>query len=422
MNLKSLRRYSQFWYSGYAFQAIVVFGTGGILMPIVVNDAGNAAKAGIVIAFFYIGQMLAPLMGTLVDRTGWYRHFYFSGYVLLAIGLAVFPFANLMWFWMALAFIQGVGAATTNTVAAMFIVEYKPRSEWDMRIGWLQTFYGIGQAVGVAAASVLQADPTFGLLLSAGLMIPGMVLGGRGLPPSQEHQKPEKVEFSHRTHSPPRSVHSFLHHYEGTVSKNLKRVPHELRSAFSLYIAGWFFVMLPTWLVGALYPLLMKGAFNISYQMSSLYYALGATIGIFVYMPSGNLGKKIGDGWVVTIGTIMTLVSITGLAALSHIHHSFNQWLVPLVYILIPIAWSPLIVGGNSWTAKLATFEEGEALGIFNATTAVASVISAFTAGLVAHKFGYGMVLIIGAVSSILALLCFIPLLHSERKEADSLS
>ena len=48
MNLKSLRRYSQFWYSGYAFQAIVVFGTGGILMPIVVNHAGNAAKAGAV--------------------------------------------------------------------------------------------------------------------------------------------------------------------------------------------------------------------------------------------------------------------------------------------------------------------------------------------------------------------------------------
>ena len=422
MNLKSLRRYSQFWYSGYAFQAIVVFGTGGILMPIVVNDAGNAAKAGAVIAFCYIGQMLAPLMGALVDRTGLYRLFYFSGYVLLAIGLAVFPFANVMWFWMALAFIQGVGAATTNTVAAMFIVEYKPKSEWDMRIGWLQTFYGVGQAVGVALASVLQADPTFGLLLSAGLMIPGMVLGGRGLPPSQEHQKPDKVDFSRSLHRPPRSVYSFLHHYEGTVLNNLKRVPKELGSSFSLLITGWFFVMLPTWLVGALFPLLMKGAFGISYKMSSLYYALGATIGIFAYMPSGTLGKKIGDGWVVAIGTIMTLVAVAGLAMLSYVHHSFNQWLVPLVYILIPIAWSPLIVGGNAWTAKLATFEEGEALGIFNATTAVASVISAFTAGVVAHKFGFSMVLVIGTASSVLALLCFLPLLYSQRKKAGALS
>jgi DHA1 family tetracycline resistance protein-like MFS transporter len=150
--------------------------------------------------------------------------------------------------------------------------------------------------------------------------------------------------------------------------------------------------------------------------MSSLYYALGAVIGIFAYMPSGMLGKRIGDGWVVAIGTIMTLVSVAALALLAYVNSGLNQWLVPIMYILIPIAWSPLIVGGNAWTAKLATFEEGEALGTFNAATAVASVISAFTAGLIAHSFGYGMVLIIGAVSSLLALSCFIPLLLSGKR------
>ena len=416
MKLSSWRRYGQSWYLGYALQGIVVFGLGGILMPIVVKDAGNVAQAGLVIAFFYIGQMLAPLMGALTDRTGAHRLFYLSGYILLAIGLAIFPFTQLLWFWMALAFLQGVGAGTTNTVATMFIVEYKPKPEWDVRIGWLQTLYGVGQAVGVGLCCVLQADPKFGLLLAAGLMIPGMVLGTRGLPPSQAHLKPHKPDFERRSHRPPRTVHSLLHRYEGTISKSLKHLIHEWHSAFGLYIAGWFFVMLTTWLIGALYPLLMKGAFNIPYSMSSLYYALGALIGIFAYMPSGALGKRIGDGWVVAIGTIMTLVSVAGLTALTYVHSGFNQWLVPIVYILIPIAWSPLIVGGNAWTAKLATVEEGEALGSFNATTAIAAVISAFTAGLIAHNFGYGMVLIVGAVSSLLALLCFIPLLFSAKR------
>ena len=45
MKLLSWRRYSQFWYAGYALQGIVVFGTGAIIMPIVVNNAGDAAKA-----------------------------------------------------------------------------------------------------------------------------------------------------------------------------------------------------------------------------------------------------------------------------------------------------------------------------------------------------------------------------------------
>lgn len=417
MKLPSLRRYSELWYSGYSFQGAVVFGTGAILMPIVVNNAGDAAKAGTVIGAFYIGQMLAPLMGAITDRTGWHRAFYLSGYVLLAIGLAVFPFTKLIWFWMVLAFIQGVGSGTSNTVAAMFIIEYKPKPEWDSRVGWLQTFYGIGQAAGLGLAAVLQAQPETGLLVSAGLMVPGILLGARGLPPRERHHKPAKADFTRRLHRPPRSIHSFLHKYEGTISKNLKHLYQEWRSAFGIYIVGWFLVMLATWLIGALYPLLMKSAFNLSYSMSSLYYALGAVIGIFVYTPSGTLGKRIGDGWVVTIGTVMTLISIAALATLAYVHSGFDQWLVPVMYILIPIAWSPLIVGGTAWAAQLATFEEGEALGSFNATSAVAAVIAAFAAGLLAHKFGYGTILRIAAGASFLALLCFIPLAISAKSD-----
>ena len=416
MELSSLRRYSQFWYSGYAFQGAVVFGTGAILMPIVVNNAGDAAKAGTVVAFFYIGQMLAPLMGAIADRTGWHRSFYLSGYVLLAIGLAIFPFAQLLWFWMALAFLQGVGSSTSNTVAAMFIVEYNPKPEWDARVGWLQTFYGIGQAAGLGLAAVLQARPEIGLLVSAGLMVPGLLLGARGLPPSQAHQKPATTDFSRRSHRPPRTVYSVLHRYEGTVSKSLRRLFQEWRSKFGVYMVGWFFVMLATWLIGALYPLLMKSAFNLSYTMSSLYYALGAIIGIFAYTPSGTLGKRIGDGRVVIIGTVMTTTSLAALAALAYIHSGLNHWLVPVMYILIPIAWSPLIVGGTAWTAQLATFEEGEALGSYNATTAIAAVIAAFGAGLLAHNFGYGMILVVATVASLLALVCFAPLLSSARR------
>lgn len=416
MKKPSWLRYSQFWYSGYAFQGVVVFGTGAILMPIVVNDAGDAAKAGTVMAFFYIGQMLAPLMGSLTDRTGKHRLFYLSGYVLLAIGLALFPFAKLIWFWIALAFLQGLGSGTSNTVAAMFIVEYNPKEEWDARVGWLQTFYGIGQAVGLGMAAVLQARPELGLLVSAGLMAPAMAMGARGLPPAQAHHKPDKTDFSRRTHRPPRSVHSFLHRYEGTAASTIKRLLSEWHSKFGLYIAGWFFVMLATWLIGVLYPLLMKSAFNISYSMSSLYYASGAIVGIFMYMPSGELGKKVGDGWVVFIGTLMTLVSISALAALSWVHSGVNEWLVPLMYVLIPIAWSPLIVGGTAWAAQLATFEEGEALGIFNAGTAVAAVIAAFVAGFIAHNFGYSVVLLIGACACLLALPCFIPIMITGKK------
>jgi predicted MFS family arabinose efflux permease len=113
----------------------------------------------------------------------------------------------------------------------------------------------------------------------------------------------------------------------------------------------------------------------------------------------------------------MTLISVAALAALAYVHSGVNQWLVPVMYILIPVAWSPIIVGGTAWAAQLATFEEGEALGSFNATSAVAAVIAAFAAGLLAHKFGYGMILVIAACTSFLALLCFIPLVASVNRD-----
>lgn len=412
MKSLSWRHFSEPWYYGYAFQAVVVFGTGAILMPIIVNNAGDAAKAGTVVGCFYIGQMLSPLIGAITDRTGWHRAFYLSGYVLLAIGLALFPFTQLVWFWMALAFMQGVGSGTSNTVAAMFIVEYKPKSEWDGRVGWLQTFYGVGQAAGLGLAAILQARPELGLLISAGLMIPGLVLGARGLPPAHLRQKPEKPEFSRSMHRPPRTIASLLHCYEGSVPRNLRRLLQEWRSRFGVFILGWFLVMVSTWLIGTLYPLLMKSAFNLSYSLSALYYAIGAVIGIFAYSPSGTLGKKIGDGWVVIIGTVMSLVSVSGLTVLAYMKPDLNQVLVPVTYILIPIAWSPLIVGGTAWAAQLATFEEGEAIGSFNGANAIAAVIAAFTAGIVAHKFGYSMILLIASIASVLALLCFFPLVR----------
>ena len=66
---------------------------------------------------------------------------------------------------------------------------------------------------------------------------------------------------------------------------------------------------------------------------------------------------------------------------------------------------------------RYRSFQEGEALGAFNAITAVAAVIAAFAAGLLAKNFGYGIILIIGAAASLLALPCFIPLLSPVKKE-----
>ncbi|MFP4332221.1 MAG: hypothetical protein ACLFQJ_02895 [Campylobacterales bacterium] len=52
-----------------------------------------------------------------------------------------------------------------------------------------------------------------------------------------------------------------------------------------------------------------------------------------------------------------------------------------LAFMLIPASWSPLIVGGTAWSVGLSSLNQGETLGIFNSTLALACVISALGAG-----------------------------------------
>jgi fucose permease len=43
----------------------------------------------------------------------------------------------------------GVGAGAAGTVATLLIVNFAARSEWEPRIGWLQSFNGAGQLLGL---------------------------------------------------------------------------------------------------------------------------------------------------------------------------------------------------------------------------------------------------------------------------------
>jgi MFS family permease len=409
------RSYSEPWYAGYATQGAVVLGTAPILIPLIVGQAGGAGRAGLVVAAFYLGQLAAPLWGWLTDRTGGHRLFYGLGYVLLAAGLSLFALADATAWWVLLALMQGAGAAATNTVAALFIVEFKPKAQWDGRIGWLQTFYGTGQAAGLGLAALLQASPWVGMLVSAGLMAPGLWLGLRGLPASGRRSPAHQPTFDHHAHARPRQAYLQLHHSHRPRLAALKHLASEWRGPFGLFILAWLLTMLGTWMIYNLYPLLMQDLYGLDAGLSSLWYAVGAGLGIFAYAPSGGLGRRWGDGPVVTLGVVMTLASLAGMLAASGLEPATARWVAPAVFVLMPVAWSPLIVAGTSLTAQLAPMPQGDALGVFNSTTAVGSVLGALLAGGLASRFGYGVVVAGAAVFTVAGLAAMALLLIRSR-------
>jgi MFS family permease len=380
------------WYWGYAFQGAVVLGTAPILIPIIVAKSGGAAHAGAVVAAFYLGQLTAPLWGMVADWTRLYRVFFLSGFVLLAIGLGVFAGTSALGLWFILAFIQGSGAAVSNTVAGMNIVEFKPREEWEPRIGWLQTMYGAGQTIGLALAALLQKWPEAGMVVSALLMAPGALLGNRDLPQKALQKSKEVESLNHRRLRLPRNILHGLHNYHRPSLKAVGHILQPWRSPFGLFLAGWFTVMFGTWTVYNLYPLVMKEVYGIGAGLSSLYYALAAGIGVYFYAASGSWGKRIGDINVYLIGIVMTLVSVGLLSILIFFGEGIDFWLAPASFIIMPVAWSPLIVAGLALTAQLTPFGQGEAMGAFTACTAIGSVLSALLAGALADKLGYWVI------------------------------
>lgn len=74
------------------------------------------------------------------------------------------------------------------------------------------------------------------------------------------------------------------------------------------------------------------------------------------------------------------------------------SWRAVLSYLGMVLAWSALSVGGTAWTARLAWPHEGEGLGLFNATSALAGVLGAGLGGWVAASWGlhavWGVVLV----------------------------
>ncbi len=420
MNTSAWRTYSERWYAGYAFQGAVVLGVAPILLPLLMDKAGGAGQAGAVVATFYAGQLTAPLLGKLTDSLRLHRLVYLAGYVLLALGLGLFPLAHSLTFWFLLAFLQGMGSAATNTVSAMFIVETKPKDQWDQRIGWLQTFYGFGQAIGLGLAALLQAAPTAGMVIAAALMLPGVLLGRLGLPHPADHEpRAAKPAFNRGRHFQPRLLFASIHLHGPNIHKQLAGFLKVCSSRFGLYIASWFCVMYGTWIIYNLYPLLMDKAYGLTAGPSSLYYALAAGLGVFAYAPSGSLGKRWGDGAVVMAGTVMTLASTAGMAWLAYFSVPGESLLVPAFFILLPVAWSPLIVAGTAFTAQLgaeAGLADGASMGVFNATTAIASVLAAVSAGGAADWLGYGSLPLIGAGLTVVGGVLLLPLLRGENK------
>jgi len=207
-----------------------------------------------------LGGLSAPLWGVLTDRYRLHRWVLVIGLFLTAFGLIAFAFSGQPAIWFAMALILSVGAAGASTVANLFVVEMHPKPEWDERIGWLQTFYGLGQVIGLLLAGFLSnLNLNVGLLTSAALSAAAVLLGWltTKTPPKPSDGKPVLLHTARHAEWTVHSPQRFFHH----LSLNgIKQFGLVLRSRFGLFLAIWLLTFAGSAAVFSQYPLLMHYA------------------------------------------------------------------------------------------------------------------------------------------------------------------
>ncbi len=383
------------WYISYALLGAAAAGILPILLPIVVAESSLASQVGLVMAAFSFGGLTAPLWGKLADERRLHKALLAGGLALTALASAAFPFFAAPAFRAALALLQGIGIAAASTTANLFVVEAHPRSQWDARIGWLQTFYGGGQVIGLLVAGlVAQTGAVYGLLLAAGLaavaILPGL-LGAPRLPSQAVVRRPALTHAARHAEWPTGSPQRMYHH---PTPRALRLLGSSGGASFGLFLLGWFLSFGGSSAFFSLYPIVMRQSYGVGPAASSVGFAVSAALGLLLYAPAGQWSTRRKPIGVLRGGLAVRVAAYALLSVLAVWSGVARSWPALGSFLVVVLAWSVLSVASTALVAQMFSRRqsEGEGLGLFNAVTALAGVVGCAGGGWAAGAWGYGAI------------------------------
>ncbi len=403
--ITTIRKSVSVWYGSYAILGAVSAALVPVLLPLMIQGLSHRlADVAWVMGAYNLGLLTSPLWGNLADKKQIHHSVFFSGFVILIVSLVVMPFGKLLTEWLGIAFLIGAGTAAITTVASLFVVEFNPKNEWASRIGWLQSFNGFGQTIGLFLAAAFSGREGFsaGLWTGAALLIPAIIIGHFGLPAS----KPSGIKEHHLHHLDFHELAKFRrveflgggilrhsHHLNMAAFRNIGKL---LRSVFGYFIISWFIMAFGVAAFFAYFPLAMKSAYGVAPGLTSLIYGVAGGVGIALYPLSTRLADKFGVGIVYRGGLLLRLLGFGMLLALVFLQFSSRSVFASAAFAIIILAWPVLSVTGTTITAEITPVSEGEAMGLFNASGAIGTVLGTVLSGPLVHFLGYTTVSLTG--------------------------
>ncbi|HEY3357998.1 MAG TPA: MFS transporter [Polyangia bacterium] len=410
-------RFVEPWYLACALHGAAVSGLAPILLPLLASRAGGRAWAGYIMAALNLGGLSSPLWGHLTERYRLHRWLLAGGLAVMTLGFAGLAGAPGGPLALLLALGAGAGSAAASTVAALLVVAHHPRPEWDERIGWLQTSYGVGQVAGLAAAGALsRLGPRAGLLLGGGVTAAAALIAlrtarapGRALHALTLAQPPARAEPG--PGGPPRACRT-----RGLAA--LRRLRLLGRSRFGLFAVGILCAFSGSSALYALYPVLMRDTFAVSPALAAGGFAVATGLGLGLYARAGRLAARCGAVRVLRLGAGLRAAGVVAILVAAAVHPRGGGLAALASFGVVVLAYSPVSVAGTTLAAALAPGPRGAGLGVFNAVIAVACVVGGVAGGWVAARLGYVALLALAAAALTAALVVFLALPTARRDAA----
>jgi MFS family permease len=389
------------WFLAYGCLGVVQGGMLPLLLPL---SAGGSTHAGTIVGVMNLAGLTAPFWGHLADRRRLHRQVLLAGMLAALAALLLMPIQLGLPLKIMVAAVLGVGFAAANTVANMFIVEVRPPDEWDNRIGALQAISGLGQVIGLLLAGLIggRFALAFGVaaaLVAASVPMAWLTLRGIHVPMRRGAATAHPpLGGEGWAGSPQRMFH--IPTWQG-----LWTLLQELQMPFARLMVVWLVAFIAISAVMTMFPLALIRVFGVSTGLPATTFAFAAGASLLTYPAVVLISKQNGPRPVLRLGFAVRTVAIAalGVAFLS------GPAGVPLAlagFVALVMAWPLLGVSGTALVAQLAPGEKGEALGVFNASSSLASAVGAFLGGCAMDMVGFGTVCLVGAAIVGLALLC----------------
>jgi MFS family permease len=411
------------WFIPFALVNGSAVGLSPVLLPLAAAIQGTG-HVGLVMGAFNLGAFAAPAAGALADRYRAYRSITMACAALSAVSLWLFPLASSP-VQLLLALADGGGFAGAVTIANLLIVEFRPQSEWNQRLGWLETVLSVGQGGALLLAAWLSGlGARDGLLIAA--LVPAAAIplalaliprgpGAVPLAARAGHQLADAGQVGEWGPASPSRVH-YLHQRRHPLA-GLRRSAGLLRGRFGWLLAAWIPAYAGSAIVFSLYPVLFRHAFGVAPRTSSLAFAIIVFASLPVFALAGRISQRRGPAAVLAGAFAARVVLLAVLAVLA----AAGQ--VPVVLPLaafggVLFAWSFLSVASPGLTGQLVPQAEGEAQGILAASSGIAGFAGSVAGGLAAARWGYPAALGIGSGATAAGLVIFSATLLRPRSAA----